>query len=156
MVMPKRRRKGISSRYTIPQKLLDSGYGVQYIKVCFIENYLLKRIVQGLRRSIVDKTLLPKAVDRLTKRFRPDRIILFGSQARGTADARSDVDLPVISRFRGKRRELLAEMYRELRDSGIVEKIVLLTPEEFERDQHIPGTIAHTAAQKGKLLYERT
>jgi predicted nucleotidyltransferase len=32
----------------------------------------------------------------LVEQFHPQRVILFGSQARGTADARSDADLLVI------------------------------------------------------------
>jgi len=33
--------------------------------------------------------------------------------------------------------------------------IMILTPEEFERDSHIPGTIARPARKEGKVLYER-
>jgi uncharacterized protein len=94
------------------------------------------------------------AVHRLVERFHPERIILFGSQARGTADERSDVDLLVISRFAGKRRELLIEMDRTLRGIGIARDIVLLTPEEFERDRDIPGTVARPALREGKVLYD--
>jgi predicted nucleotidyltransferase len=105
---------------------------------------------------MVDKVLLSHAVERLAKRFHPDRIILFGSQARGTADARSDVDLLVISRFTGKRCDLLAEMYWELRDSGFAQDIILMTPEEYETEKNIPGTIARPASKEGIMLYECT
>ena len=40
--------------------------------------------------------ILDEAVGCLVRRFRPQRIILFGSRARGTADERSDADLLVI------------------------------------------------------------
>ena len=97
---------------------------------------------------------IASAVHRLVERFDPERIILFGSQARGTADERSDVDLLVISRFTGKRRELLVEMDRTLRGMGIARDIVLLTPEEYDRDRDIPGTVARPASLEGKVLYE--
>jgi len=38
----------------------------------------------------------------IAREFKPDRIILFGSHARGTAGADSDVDLLVILPFEGK------------------------------------------------------
>lgn len=33
--------------------------------------------------------------------------------------------------------------------------VVVLTPEEFEGERHIPGTIARPTSMEGKVLYER-
>jgi predicted nucleotidyltransferase len=104
---------------------------------------------------INDETLLA-IKQRLVDAFHPDRIIIFGSQARGTADARSDVDILVICRFGGKRRQLMVEMDRALWGLNLARDIIVLTPEEFERDRHIPGTIARPAWREGKVLYEST
>jgi uncharacterized protein len=103
----------------------------------------------------VTKEQIDTAVNRLVKRFGPERIILFGSQARGTADEHSDVDLLVITKFSGKRRPLIVAMDLALKGVGIARDIIVLTPEEFERDKEIPGTIARPAAREGKVLYER-
>lgn len=92
--------------------------------------------------------------DRLVNGFHPDKIILFGSQARDTADSRSDVDILVICRFQGKRRHLMLEMDRALNGLKLARDIVILTPEEFERDRQIPGTIARPAWREGIVLYE--
>ena len=92
--------------------------------------------------------------ERLVDGFHPDRIILFGSQARGTADPRSDVDILVVCSFTGKRRHLMLEMDRALRGLGLARDIMVLTPEEFELDRHIPGTIARPAWKEGRVLYE--
>ena len=35
--------------------------------------------------------------NRITKRFNPEKIVLFGSYARGTADNNSDADLLVVN-----------------------------------------------------------
>jgi len=98
---------------------------------------------------------LRQAVDALVDRFRPDRVILFGSHARGTADVRSDVDLLVVCPVRGSRRALQVAMDRALRGCGFARDIVILTLEEFERDRHIPGTVARPAWMEGRVLYER-
>jgi len=91
---------------------------------------------------------------RLVDAFHPDRIILFGSQARGTADARSDIDILVVCPIKGKRRHLMLEMDRSLNGLKLARDIMILTPEEFERDRYIPGTIARPAWLEGKVLYE--
>ncbi len=102
-------------------------------------------------------TELELAVERLVVQFHPQRIILFGSQARGTADKHSDVDLLVIyplDQYPGTRRNLMVAMTRALRGLNLACDVILLTPEEFERDRHIPGTVARPAAREGRILYE--
>jgi len=98
---------------------------------------------------------LKQATYRLVEKFKPQRIILFGSHARGNADKRSDVDILVVASFKGKRRSVMVAMDRALRGIGFARDIILLTPEEYDRDREIPGTIARPASQQGKVLYER-
>src|SRR5689334_10669866 len=43
--------------------------------------------------QVVDRPLLDEIVRRLVARMRPNRIVLFGSQARGDAGPDSDIDL---------------------------------------------------------------
>lgn len=95
------------------------------------------------------------AVETLVDRFHPDRVILFGSHSRGAAHAHSDVDLLVICPVEGSRRALQVAMDRALRGCKFARDIVVLTRAEFERDRHIPGTIARPAWLEGRVLYER-
>jgi uncharacterized protein len=101
------------------------------------------------------KTLLDEVVRRLIEGFNPSKIILFGSQARGTADPRSDVDLLVICPLTRDRIELTRAMDRSLRGLRLARDIVVLSPEEYERDREIPGTVARPASTEGFVLYER-
>jgi predicted nucleotidyltransferase len=105
--------------------------------------------------KMVPEQVLQEVTRRLAEQFKPTRIILFGSQARGTADERSDVDLLVICPVNGQRLELMLAMDRALKGLGIARDIVILTPEEFELDRHIPGTVARPAALEGRVLYDR-
>ena len=104
---------------------------------------------------MIDDKLLDQTVQRLVGKFQPERVILFGSQARGTADARSDVDVLVVCPVSSSRRKLMTEMDRALAGLGIARDIIVLTPQEYERDRHIPGTVARPASREGKVLYER-
>jgi len=101
---------------------------------------------------MVSEKILTEITKRLVDGFQPDRIILFGSQARGTADAHSDVDILVVQEAMEDRRALTLSMYRDLKGLGISKGIIVLTLEEFRRDCRIPGTIARPAW----LLYERS
>jgi len=104
---------------------------------------------------MISEKIKEQIKNRLVNKFHPKKIILFGSNARGTADDRSDVDILVVSSFEGKRRAVVVEIDRTLRGLGIARDIILLTPKEYDRDKNIPGTIARPAAKEGIALYER-
>jgi len=104
---------------------------------------------------MVSEQILQEATRRLVQKFAPLKVILFGSQARGTADPKSDVDLLVVCPLSGRRREMIVAMDLALNGLGIARDIVILTPEEYERDREIPGTIARPASRQGRVLYDR-
>jgi predicted nucleotidyltransferase len=103
---------------------------------------------------LISEKTIKEATRRLVDNFYPKKIILFGSQARRKADKRSDVDLLVVCPIRGSRRALMVAMDRALRGIGFARDIIVLTPEEFDRDRHIPGTIARPASLEGRIIYE--
>ena len=94
-------------------------------------------------------------VERLVDHFDPDQIILFGSQARGTAMPGSDVDLLVIMPVTGSKREKRVEMRVALHDITVPKDILLATPEEVLRDKDLVGTIIRPALLEGRVLYAR-
>ncbi len=106
---------------------------------------------------MIDETLLKEVTRRLVEGFHPVRIILFGSHARGTADDQSDLDLLILHTLEngGSRRELSVEMDRALRGLDLPRDIVVMTPDEFELDRQIPGTVARPASMHGRVLYDR-
>jgi uncharacterized protein len=104
---------------------------------------------------MVERQAIESAARKIAMSFQPERIILFGSHARGDADERSDVDLLIVTTMTGSRRALMVAMDRSLRGCGFARDIVILTPEEFERDKYIPGTLARPAWIEGRTLYAR-
>lgn len=109
----------------------------------------------GDSMDMINEQILESAKNRLVEDFHPHKVILFGSHARGTADPHSDVDILVVCPIKGSRRALMTAMDRALRGMGFARDIVVLSPEEFEKDRHIPGTVARPASLEGKVLYER-
>ncbi len=105
---------------------------------------------------MISDSTIKSITRRLVKRFHPERIILFGSQARGTADEHSDVDILVVCPVSGSRRAMMVEMDRAMRGLNIARDIMVLSPREFESNRFIPGTVARSAWQQGRMLYEKT
>ncbi|MBI5563226.1 MAG: nucleotidyltransferase domain-containing protein [Deltaproteobacteria bacterium] len=104
---------------------------------------------------MIDKGVIYEAAKQLAEKFHPEKIILFGSQARGTAYDRSDVDLLIITAIKGSRRRMMVEMDRAIQGVDAAFDIVILTADEFEEERRIPGTIGRYVSQEGKTLYER-
>ena len=94
-------------------------------------------------------------VRRIVERFDPEKIILFGSRARGDAGPDSDVDLLVVMEVEGSRRERQIEVRLALHDIRVSKDIIVVRPVEFEKRRDIVGTIVRPAVHDGRLLYAR-
>lgn len=99
--------------------------------------------------------LISVMVDRIVKRFQPNRVILIGSQARGDTNESSDVDLMVVLNHIPNKHRVAVEIRRSLRDVPISKDIIVATPGEIEREGDVVGTIAHEALREGKIMYEK-
>jgi len=96
-----------------------------------------------------------RMVKRIVERFDPDKIILFGSHARGDAGSDSDVDLLIVMPVEGSRREKQLEVRVALPASRVPVDVVVTRPEDFAWRKNVVGTIERPAAREGKVLYVR-
>ncbi len=96
-----------------------------------------------------------KIVDRIRARVNPEKIILFGSHARGVGNAESDVDLLIVMPVVGSKRDKAVEIGVLVHDIRIAKDIIVITPEDFRKRKNIVGTIERPAAREGKVLYAR-
>jgi len=94
-------------------------------------------------------------VDRIVKGYDPEAIILFGSQAQGTAGEDSDVDLLILKC--DSRRSV--ERNRQVRQllAGITHPIDVFvrTPQEYEKLRNVVGSLPYEASRQGRVVYER-
>jgi len=84
-----------------------------------------------------------------------ERVVLFGSYARGDALDNSDVDLLIVAerdlpRFKRSRR-----IYRELRPYPFAMDLVVYTPSEVETAQASPLSFVSTALREGRTVCVR-
>lgn len=105
--------------------------------------------------NLVERKEIRQMLRRIVSRFRPERIILFGSHARGDAGPDSDVDLLIVMPVSGSKREKQLEIRLAVRSFRIPKDIVVTTPEDFLWRKEVPGTIERPAALEGKVLYAR-
>ena len=84
-------------------------------------------------------TAISTMVDRIVEGFAPERIILFGSHARGNASRWSDIDLLVVMKKAPDLRELTVEIRQTLSDLPVSKDIVVTTPERLEERSHVGG-----------------
>ncbi len=94
-------------------------------------------------------------VSRIVGRFRPKKIILFGSHARGTAGQDSDADILVVMPVKGSKRKKATEIDVALVGLDLPVDVIVVTPEELERNKNQIGTIIYPALKEGKVLYEK-
>jgi predicted nucleotidyltransferase len=104
---------------------------------------------------MVTETMIEAMVNRIVEQFHPLRVIVFGSQGRGTATATSDVDLLVVLPDVPDKRRAAVEIRRALGDLPISKDIIVTTPDEIARRGNLVGSVLRTALREGKVLYER-
>ncbi|OGU69990.1 MAG: hypothetical protein A2W30_07450 [Ignavibacteria bacterium RBG_16_36_9] len=104
---------------------------------------------------MLSKELKSEIKKRLLAKFDLEKIILFGSQARGTANWKSDVDLLLIGDVKYDRFRMMTDALRSLGRMKYAFDVIILTSDEFEEDKYIPGTIARYAFKEGKVIYEK-
>ena len=105
-------------------------------------------------KSEVHQTI-DEMVRRIVRQFRPEKIILFGSHARGAGGPDSDVDLLVVLPVQGSKRKKAVEIYKLLAGIGVPKDVIVVTPEDIEKYKDLAGNIIGPALSEGKILYER-
>jgi len=98
---------------------------------------------------------LEEIVKRIVDATRPEKVILFGSRARGEARPDSDFDLLVIKESDEPRYKRSAPLYALLSDLPVEVEVMVYTPQEAWEWSNVPQAFVTTAVREGKVLYER-
>ncbi len=104
---------------------------------------------------MVSPEQLHDITERIVRRFKPQKVILFGSYARGDATEESDVDLLVVAATDLPARERFPAIRSALGDFPAAFDVFWKTPEEYDRWRNVVNHVVYFAEKYGRIVYER-
>lgn len=101
--------------------------------------------------------VISKLVERIKERYKPKKIILYGSYAYGVPDEDSDIDLLIIKETKERSidrriavRRLVSDIRKKIPFSSVV-----ITPEELSNRLDLGDDFFIEITTRGKTLYEK-
>lgn len=132
-------RPAVTHTTELPEKVLD-----------YLQKF--REWEESFRNPTRRKNYIKHLCERIADRFKPEKIILFGSHAYGQPTPESDVDLLVVMDFEGSPIQQAIKISREL---GLVTPLDLLvrTPQQIQERLRIEDTFMREIVGRGKVLY---
>jgi predicted nucleotidyltransferase len=107
----------------------------------------------ALNSGTVAPRVLNEIIRRIVAAAHPEKIILFGSAARGEMGPDSDVDLLIIKRGEFHRGRMTDAIYMSMRGVGQAVDVILVTPEDVERYRESDALVIAPALREGRVVY---
>jgi uncharacterized protein len=121
--------------------------------------FLYRAVAPGLRSvdmaksNVPDPAILAEVIRRIVEVAHPERIVLFGSAARGQMGPDSDLDFIVVKSGVPHRRRLAQQIYRRLLGLTVPIDVIVVTPEDIARYRDKVGPIIGPALEEGRVVY---
>lgn len=106
------------------------------------------------RRELFEREI-KKITEKITREYKPEKIILYGSCARGKVTRNSDIDMFLIKRTKKSFEERLREVAGLVKDRLVPFEAIVYTPQELERELRLGDFFVEEVLQEGKVLYEK-
>lgn len=102
----------------------------------------------------MNKKLIDDISKRIGLKFKPKKIVLFGSTALGKETKNSDIDLCIIKdAIQDKSKEYI-EIRKMLDDILVPMDIIFFNNKEYNKRKDIFGTVQYEIDKKGVVIYE--
>ena len=106
-----------------------------------------------MKKGMLDQQTLDEIIRRIVEVAQPEKIILFGSAARGDMNRHSDVDLLVV-KDGGDPWTVMGDIYGNLRGVGAAVDAIVVTPAQVERYKDSHALVIKPALREGRIVYE--
>ncbi len=105
--------------------------------------------------QMFDKSITDKILNAIFKVIIPDKVILFGSRARGDARLDSDYDILIIKTGIENQSEVEGDIYLNLFYEDFIAPVDILvaTPEIIEKYKDSIGCVINPALKEGVVIY---
>ena len=107
-----------------------------------------------MEKHELSQRTLDDIIRRVVDVAQPERIILFGSAARGEMNRHSDVDLLIVKE--GGDANLRARIYERLYGVRVAVDAILVSPADIERYKNSHALVIKPALLEGRVVYEAT
>lgn len=97
---------------------------------------------------------LSNMVEKMRLAGSPEKIVLFGSRARGDDNTDSDIDLLVVEHSSLPRYKRAARYRKAVAGMFIAKDIVVWSPDEIEEWKNVPNAFITTILREGRVIYE--
>jgi predicted nucleotidyltransferase len=113
------------------------------------------QIINGVKKNdMVNRSLIRKYARTVGREFRPQRVVLFGSYARGKATEDSDVDILIIMDHDKPRNVDQAIAIRLKADTPFPMDLLVKRPAEVAERLAMNDTFIRSILEEGEVLYE--
>ncbi|MFP4467094.1 MAG: nucleotidyltransferase domain-containing protein [Candidatus Goldiibacteriota bacterium] len=98
---------------------------------------------------------IKKAVNIIVRTADPEKVILFGSAAKGEKKKPADYDLLILKSNIKKKRQMGRRIYMNFRDIGAPIDIIVEETSKYEELKSNPVYIYYDISKSGKVIYEK-
>jgi uncharacterized protein len=120
-----------------------------------IEAFMSTMMVPSINnRRRIPKKAIDDVIRQIGEKFKPRKIILFGSYARGNPRPESDIDLLVVmdTSLREVQQEILIQQNLEMDLFGL--DLIVMTPTKLEERVTLGDSFLREILREGKIVYE--
>ena len=100
------------------------------------------------------KKEIQKITEQIVKKYKPEKIILFGSFAYGKSKPSSDIDLLIIKKTNQKKVDRIKKVLM-MTESNLPLEPLVYNPEEIKERLSLGDFFFQDIIQKGKVVYEK-
>ena len=104
---------------------------------------------------MIDKQEIKRIATQIGIAAQAERVVLFGSYAKGNADPDSDVDLLIIAESQLPRFKRSRTLYKLFRPYPFAMDLVVYTPQEIEKGTQSPISFVSRVLREGEVIYVR-